>query len=429
MATTRSRAIPIMGRAKGFLTTVSVTIPWRILSKSTQSFAFNPKGLQGTQVTVSEYHPGWRRSMRATSDVGGNFFTQKKYAYWNPRIESIQATQVTQTNPTTGQPTAWQDVSYEGPVLPWNLTGVSFPPANTGSISSLEAMGASAIARVKPTNSTSDLSVFLGELYREGIPKLLGAQTWKDRSLKARNAGREYLNVEFGWKPLIGEIRSLADSLRRADAVIKQYQRDAGRVVRRRYEFPSETSVETTTFRSGVSAYYAPSSGVLTDASTSNQGKVIRTRTTERRVWFSGAFTYYIPDYLGGLGRASAEAKKLLGLGLTPDTLWNLSPWSWAVDWFSNAGDVISNISDMASDGLVMRYGYIMEHVIVRDVYSFVGPTGLKGGGSIVPTDVVLVTETKTRRRANPYGFGISWDSLTNRQIAILTALGISRRG
>jgi len=124
------------------------------------------------------------------------------------------------------------------------------------------------------------------------------------------------------------------------------------------------------------------------------------------------------------MARHALEAKKLLGISLTPETLWNLAPWSWTVDWFSNAGDVISNVSDWATDGLVMRYGYLMEHSIVKDTYLMNG-TGSKSVPSCPPLQ--LVTETKLRKRANPFGFGLTWNGLSAVQLAILGALGISR--
>jgi hypothetical protein len=119
-------------------------------------------------------------------------------------------------------------------------------------------------------------------------------------------------------------------------------------------------------------------------------------------------------------------AKKILGLSLTPDIVWNLTPWSWAVDWFSNTGDVISNLTDWATDGLVLRYGYVMEHTITSDTYTYSGNTGLIDGNVRVPP-LTLVTETKIRRRANPFGFGITWDGLSPRQLAITAALGLTR--
>jgi len=124
------------------------------------------------------------------------------------------------------------------------------------------------------------------------------------------------------------------------------------------------------------------------------------------------------------MGRYALEAKKLLGLSLTPETLWNIAPWSWAVDWFSNTGDVISNLSDWASDGLVMHYGYMMEKTIVKDTYN-ITPSGIQAFPSV--PNLTLVTETKQRIRANPFGFGLSFDGLSTIQKAILAALGISR--
>jgi len=126
------------------------------------------------------------------------------------------------------------------------------------------------------------------------------------------------------------------------------------------------------------------------------------------------------------MARHALEADKLLGLAPTPDVVWNLAPWSWAIDWFSNTGDVLSTVSDYIVDGLVMRYGYIMEHTIVKDTYTHVSvggstPTGLH----VAP--LTFVTETKIRRRANPFGFGLTFDGLTLRQKAIAAALGIVR--
>jgi hypothetical protein len=151
--------------------------------------------------------------------------------------------------------------------------------------------------------------------------------------------------------------------------------------------------------------------------------------TTKRR-WFSGSFTYYLPseyDSRSKIGKIALLADRL-GLKPTPDTVWELSPWSWAIDWFSNTGDVISNVSDFANQGLVMHYGYIMEHSIRSRTY-FQERSGYKINRSPVPAGpLTLVTETKVRRQANPFGFGVSWEGLSTFQASILAALGISRR-
>jgi len=78
-------------------------------------------------------------------------------------------------------------------------------------------------------------------------------------------------------------------------------------------------------------------------------------------------------------------------------------------------------------DGLVLRYGYIMEHKVTRRTYYHRGPTNLWWGESAFPAVLTFVTETKVRRRATPFGFGVAEDSLSPRQNAIVAALGLSR--
>jgi hypothetical protein len=104
-----------------------------------------------------------------------------------------------------------------------------------------------------------------------------------------------------------------------------------------------------------------------------------------------------------------------------------LTPWSWAIDWFSNAGDVVSNLSDWATDGLVMKYGYIMEHSRHERTYYLDGPSQYNFLDRQIPATVTTWSETKLRRAASPFGFGVSWEGMTPRQLAITAALGITR--
>jgi hypothetical protein len=133
---------------------------------------------------------------------------------------------------------------------------------------------------------------------------------------------------------------------------------------------------------------------------------------------------------MGRLRRYEALANHLFGTRITPELVWNLAPWSWAFDWFTNAGDVIHNISLLGVDGLVLQYGYAMrsmnvKHEMVQTVTSGLGGRNL-GFGGLTSTRLVF-TETKQRIRANPYGFGIDDLSLSGRQLAILAALGLTK--
>jgi hypothetical protein len=275
----------------------------------------------------------------------------------------------------------------------------------------------------------ADTAVTLAEIYREGLPSLLGIPLWKDRTNLARGAGSEYLNIQFGWLPLISGIKDVAKAVTKADEVWRQYVRDSGRQVRRSYEFPLETTTTTSTLSGNglpLAAKGVSLPSVFWSGGSTGQ-TLIRERVVTKRRWFDGAFVYYVPDKeTDKLGYAAAYARKIYGVTLDPEVLWNLTPWSWAADWFVNAGSVISNVTDMATDGLVLRYGYLMEHSIVEDRYRLTHNLHVKHGVPN-PLTCTLVTEVKKRVVASPYGFGLTYDGLTDRQKTIIAALGLTK--
>jgi len=378
----------------------------------------------GKQFTVSEGHrwPASRVKGKWVGDAGGEFFTQKSHA----EINSVHVNLAKKTFPFGGA-TPWRESTYSGPLYACDPTvsGWSFPTGTYSSNDKLDELGATAIARCKPTNAVADLATAIGELLHDGLPHLPGVHTWRDRTAINRKAGNEYLNVVFGWLPLIGDVKDVSKAVKNAGSILKQYERDAGKQVRRQYHFPSEESSTDEVVREFATPYMSPTNG---DIASLFSGRIIKTRNVSTSRWFSGAFTYWLPtgsDSRSRLLRHMYLADKLFGTRLDPETLWNLAPWSWAIDWFSNTGDVVSNLTDWALDGLVMRYGYLMEHSIIRDTYSYESNGTMSEPVGIPPMS--FVTETKIRRRANPFGFGLTWDGLSPRQIAITIALGLTR--
>jgi len=373
--------------------------------------------IKGIQETVSTGNPWRTRDKRQLQDIGGNFFTTRQFVEFPVQKRRILS--------------PWQNVSgsqyqedYSGPVLPVT-PGNLFPTSIHSSNAALEQKGATAVARCKPTKSAAELGTALGELYKDGLPHLIGSQSWRRRTLGSREAGSEYLNVEFGWKPLANDVKEFLNGVIHAQKLLNQYERDAGRLVRRNYEFPIERTYTEQKGTTGLT--FTLDQGYLQQPGA--QGMYDRVTETMRKTWFSGAFTYHLPTGYRArkeMDRLSLLAKEVLGLKVTPEVLWNVAPWSWAIDWFSNTGDVISNVSDAANVGLIMRYGYIMEHTRVSVTYKPIS-TSL-WDKSIRATPITYVTETKVRRRANPFGFGVSWSGLSPYQLSIAAALGISRR-
>lgn len=287
----------------------------------------------------------------------------------------------------------------------------------------LKASGTTAIARSLPTNPSAQLSTALGEIMKDGLPQLIGSTAFKEQVRTAKKAGNEYLNYEFGWLPIISDLKKLAHAVTHRDEIMYGYKKYSDRQIRRRYLFP----VQEGSFAG--SGYLAYAKNLSTDHAYLYDYKTSYKTST----WFSGAFKYHVPMGPSFLSKADyyrQEASKILGLELTPEVVWNLAPWSWALDWFANTGDIIHNITRMGQDGLVMRYGYIMSHSMSdREVYAIgqgpVGQFNRKIAGQ--QTYYYEKNETKQRLKATPYGFGLTYDGLSNTQKAIVTALGLSR--
>jgi hypothetical protein len=314
----------------------------------------------------------------------------------------------------------------------------------------LMADGSTAISKVLPTNPISDLPLGVAEIYNDGLPNIPGFDFATRRSISHEELSSNYLNYEFAVKPLLADIRRFQEASKKAEALIDDYARNAGRKIRRRYRFtPQVTSSQDVVpnpptqgqthimgpgsevgIQDRFKAAYGGSGGVRTD---------YKMNVVKR--WFSGCFTYHLPhagnDFSSRLAVEEREMRHLYG-GISASTAWNLVPFSWAADWITNAGDVIHNISAFSQDGLVMPWGYIMEessHEVIRKVVGARVGVGLYevtyGGHTYkqIPSEVsmTLRATSKRRRKATPYGFGLNTALFTQRQWAILAALGLSR--
>ena len=296
----------------------------------------------------------------------------------------------------------------------------------------LSAKGATAIAQCSPTSPNAELGTALGEIIKERrLPSIPGVHTWKDRTDLARKAGSEYLNVQFGWKPLVKDINDTRNSVVHSRDILRQYRRDSGKSVRREFGFPIERSVQSKELGEQQPCSQ-PAGADGWDASFKSTGngygplKLTQTVKTTSKIWFVGRFRYALPnqsDSWGGIHRNAAEAEKLFGIEPTPDLIWELTPWSWAVDWFSNAGDVIHNATNMLNHGQVLQYGYVMHENIIEVTNSFT-PSKEWGGVHFPPSTRVLIS--KRRNEGSPFGFGIGWEGLSPTQLAIAAAVGIT---
>lgn len=292
--------------------------------------------------------------------------------------------------------------------------------------------GATAISRTIPHSSALDLGVTLGELRQDGLPRLPAlTKLFGDLKGMPRKAAGEYLNYEFAWKPLVSDILGILEVAAQSERIYEQYKRDSGRHIRRRYSFPDDERAWTETLPSEKLYPRLPVQWWTGSSSQRSYGDLEISYRRTSRTWFAGSYRYHIPEYQGIRGDIAEwqrQARVLYGLQASPELLWQLTRWSWLVDWFANFGDILANVSALGTDNLTLHYGYIMRESTIRADYLWKSYIPPKDSSHTILSSARTsgVWNQKIRMKASPYGFGLDPGVFTPRQWAILTALGIT---
>lgn len=333
--------------------------------------------------------------------------------------------------------------TYQGPLVYGFVRSASIPAA-PGSISelTLSGMGALGWEKFKPTAQRGQLGQTLGELHDlPTLPKLFELQRGVLRMVKVkslRKAGKlsasEYLNYQFGWVPLVSDLLDLIKNIQNFNKNLMQLERDNGRGVRRGGLVSKSESTSTTTSSLTATQAVGTMIGPANLVSSMIKSPVTLTVTTSIATdyRFSGRFRYYIDfakAHQGSFPEAARITRILLGVEIDPYVIWQLTPWSWLFEWFTNGvGASINNLVNDHSDNLVADYAYVNGKVF-QNVQTRMTCTVDFGHGPIENFSIGQDVQTTffRRRAASPYGFGVSWDNLSPKQLAILGALGITR--
>lgn len=406
---------------------------------------------KGTQLTTSYRGNSYRdwsnlsgrdlqRSMKnahkSTYDTGHPFYSWKLEFDYPLKLAEI-STRYKSGSVQSGQ----YSLKYRGPLHPtWTTTA---RPADVGlGDSALDALGRQAIAATIPTAPEAGLTSMLVEM-REGLPKLVGA-TLAATAAKRNNLnkvketgkaiGSEYLNVEFGYKPLANDIAKLAVAVIDFQKNIEKAEKGSGEITRRGAKLDTERSNVLIPFTNEPPGILMPRGNSSNKEDqffgTTSTATVELHKSLTRDVWFAGAYTYYLSagdNLVQKMKRYSQLAEMLLGGTLTPEVVWQVTPWSWLIDWFSDMDVFMTNVTALRDDSNVLRYAYIMceTHEVWTKRVSGINPRATSSFPTYLQSS--WSRTTKQRRQATPYGFGLDLNSLSNRRWSILGALGMTR--
>jgi hypothetical protein len=328
-------------------------------------------------------------------------------------------------------------------------------PFNTSSLpalissSTMLAEGTKGWAKFKPTRSQGGLDQFFGEIHQlPSVSKIKDLRlafldmrgkhgwnipiSWRTRTF-LKTGSDNFLNYVFGWLPLISDLRDAARNTILLEKRLTQLYRDNGKPVRRSGTIDSYSDTSVTNSKgNGTEGWLFPGFPALTDMDKSV------TVTTETKFLFSGRFRYYIhfpsgppkkgvPFADGIPSREKYQLNRILyGGEITPQTLYEVTPWSWLVDWVTPLGDLIGNFVNDSVDNLVADYAYVTAYQKQSTSY-VVRAKGLPYGVQPFEARSTLTTELIQRQGASPYGFGLLYSDFSPKQLTILSALGIQR--
>lgn len=362
------------------------------------------------------------------ADRGGDFEVTRRTRYWQEGggsttklvfLDDIYRDEYTQS----GQ---WLASLRSDQVIPTLQVGL--PEFGEDPLALNSYWGPIFFDRANPVAPKVNLATFAGELM-QSVPTL-PLQMFR-RLQPIKDMGSEILNLEFGWLPFFADIRKSVQILNNVDKTLRQLARDSDKGIRRRMELHSESeileSISGRTFLTGPrDSRFFPEVGSIPNADYSHEVKLTK------RVWGSGRFRYHLGPYKP-LNLTKQQLRVVTGLELTPRAVWELMPWSWLIDWASNAGAIISNLVSAQEDAFVADYAYVMGS-ITRETTTNYTPSyypsrvnGETGALSTTSCRLRTVDEYKARYGATPYGFGLNPVDFSSRKWDILAALGLSR--
>lgn len=162
--------------------------------------------------------------------------------------------------------------------------------------------------------------------------KSAGDYLLKRRKNWFRSTAGQYLSWQFGWSPLFSDLRKMLDFessvTKRAKEIERLY---SNKGLKRRVRLGNWGAAEThngQAVESGLGTVLSARMSIFTQ---SERWGTVRWLPTDRPTSILD-----LPDY------RKLARKAVFGLSFQAEDAWNLIPWSWLVDWFSNAGEYLT---------------------------------------------------------------------------------------
>lgn len=155
----------------------------------------------------------------------------------------------------------------------------------------------------------------------------------------SKYGANEYLKFQYGWRPLVSDLRKLITTLDKVDNQLKGLNRlNKVGVLRRRYEPPGATETIRDFKTIELTTDLIPAGGGALAISVSTEMLVRRWAVTE---WTAVSPSNLLPS----IGKSQLDKVRFAAFGANIDgpTMWQIMPWSWLIDWSTNMSEYISS--------------------------------------------------------------------------------------
>jgi hypothetical protein len=304
--------------------------------------------------------------------------------------------------------------------------------------------------RLQPKINKGDLAQFLIEL--KDTPRMLSTTAFDFKAIwlgmtrisnrrnlllpymDDKHVADTFINHQFGWRPFVQDVINLLDAYVNSKTYLDDITSRNGKWEHRSGVIKKEEIDNEVILSKGSGMLIQPTASPLFLSTVNTESpNAISNEISLRdsiKVWASGEFTFYHPEF--DISRQDFASNAMLirrhlsayGAMINPYVLWKVMPWSWLIDWFSSVGHFIKGINDeifdnVASKNLFLMHSRVRRIVIRQNINFWIGARTFEFYREI---------RVKQRNRAvTPFGFGLKWEDLSPTQLAILTALGISR--
>jgi hypothetical protein len=299
------------------------------------------------------------------------------------------------------------------------------------------------VAKMRPKIAEAGLGQAIAEI--EDMPRTLKGALRGLRDLYRSLGGKphnpiislkrgsdEWLSYRFGALPLIKDVSDLLRVTDNYRAYVSNISDRNGRWDHLKRIYKNQEDI-TTVGGDGVKVTpFTTFHQSLCDpqANTGAVGQWSITTLTKLKGWFTGDFQFYVPafdrnmlDYDSAWNNVQ-RAVKLYGADINPELLYDITPYSWLVDYVSNAGDVIGQLTDVGTNGVVSKNLYIMlyrqrEMVFTQTLFFSQGSRAFSWSRKL--------TSKQRDHAGTPFGFGLDPNGLSGVQLSIVAALGIQK--